>query len=91
MTICSPQDGVVSIMSATSLKPSTKNISSLPILSKAVNATSVVGHKPEALFSSWFQKHLPTNWHYQRIETTTGRGVPDAQVCARRQGLLAGV
>lgn len=37
---------------------------------------------PEATFTKWFSTHLPVNWHYQRIETTTGRGVPDAQICA---------
>lgn len=37
---------------------------------------------PEALFSSWFHKTLPVGWDAQRIETTTGRGVPDLNVCA---------
>jgi hypothetical protein len=40
---------------------------------------------PEARFTAWFAKYLPTGWHYQRIETTIGRGVPDANVCAAGQ------
>lgn len=37
---------------------------------------------PEATFYHWFASHAPKNWHVQRIETTTGRGIPDTQVCA---------
>lgn len=37
---------------------------------------------PEARFTGWFQKTLPPAWHFQRIETTTGRGVPDGHLCA---------
>lgn len=36
---------------------------------------------PEAMFSAWFVKNLPDAWDHQRIETTTGRGVPDLNVC----------
>ena len=36
------------------------------------------------MFASWFAKNLPVTWDYQRIETTTGRGVPDAHICAGR-------
>lgn len=43
---------------------------------------------PEALFTNWFKRTLPPNWHSQRIETTTGRGVPDVNVCVRRQGTV---
>lgn len=36
---------------------------------------------PEALFKRWFLFKLPKGWHAQTIETTTGRGVPDLNVC----------
>lgn len=37
---------------------------------------------PEALSSKWFLGGLPEAWHAQRIETSTGRGVPDIELCA---------
>ena len=37
---------------------------------------------PEKLFNNWFLKSLPATWHSQRIETTTGRGVPDINIRA---------
>ena len=37
---------------------------------------------PEALSSKWFMGGLPKTWHAQRIETSTGRGVPDIELCA---------
>lgn len=39
---------------------------------------------PEAKFTSWFTRSLPHDWHSQRIETTTGRGVPDMNICSRK-------
>ena len=37
---------------------------------------------PEATTAKWFMSGLPEHWHAQRIETTTGRGVPDIELCA---------
>lgn len=42
--------------------------------------------KPEANFKSWFISGLPPGWHGQTIETTTGRGVPDVNVCGSADG-----
>lgn len=41
---------------------------------------------PEALSSKWFLGGLPETWHAQRIETTTGRGVPDIELCVGPYG-----
>lgn len=35
----------------------------------------------EATTARWFMGGLPEHWHAQRIETTTGRGVPDVEMC----------
>lgn len=42
--------------------------------------------KLEATFKSWFIGGLPPGWHGQTIETTTGRGVPDVNVCGSENG-----
>lgn len=36
---------------------------------------------PESNFIKWFLDGIPGTWHAQRIETTTGRGVPDLNLC----------
>lgn len=36
----------------------------------------------EKTFTNWFTRTMPRTWHLQRIETTTGRGIPDMNVCA---------
>ena len=36
---------------------------------------------PEATFFDWLKRSFP--WQFQRIETTTGIGVPDLWVCHR--------
>lgn len=42
--------------------------------------------KPEALFKTWLTGGLPAHWHGQTIETTTGRGVPDVNICGSASG-----
>lgn len=36
---------------------------------------------PEANFKSWLTGRVPKHWHCQTIETTTGRGIPDLNIC----------
>lgn len=42
--------------------------------------------KPEANFKKWFIENLPPGWHGQTIETTTGRGIPDVNLCGSANG-----
>lgn len=42
--------------------------------------------KPEANFKKWLIEGLPNGWHGQTIETTTGRGVPDLNLCGSADG-----
>lgn len=42
--------------------------------------------KPEANFKSWLVSGLPAGWHAQTVETTTGRGVPDLNICGSMKG-----
>jgi Holliday junction resolvase len=42
----------------------------------------------EKTFSTWLVKHLRTNgWDVQRIETSTGNGVPDVNCCKNGEEL----
>lgn len=36
---------------------------------------------PESTFKNWTLRGLPKNWHAQTVETTTGRGIPDVNLC----------
>ncbi len=42
--------------------------------------------KPEANFKKWLIEGLPAGWHGQTIETTTGRGIPDVNLCGSADG-----
>lgn len=37
---------------------------------------------PEQSFKQWFVSNRPQAWHVQCIESTTGRGIPDINLCA---------
>jgi hypothetical protein len=43
---------------------------------------------PEATFYDWLRRNLKDRCHFQRIETTTGSGVPDVQLTTKQPGFV---
>lgn len=55
-----------------------------PSLRSTRNSASMTGFSPmtpERALAKWLLDALPPNSHAQRIEVTTGRGVPDLNLC----------